>query len=166
MILYIVLVWLHIVAACVWLGSSVFLAVGVLPFFRGRAAPLFIEFIEWSAPRLRVVGWGSLCVLTLTGCAVLWARGIEVATVLDTGFWSNPFGRTLGEKLALVCIMVALTAFHDVYWGPRSLTLRRLDADSAAARRARAMTRVLGQASLVLSLAAVLLGVMLVRGRP
>jgi uncharacterized membrane protein len=165
MTLYVFSVWLHIIAACVWIGSSVFLVVVVLPFFRSRPDQLFIEFIVWSAPRLRAVGWGSLGVLAASGIVNLYARGIGVATLLDGTFWRSPLGRTLGEKLAVVAVIVVVTAFHDFYWGPRTLALRRLDPGSMAAQRARKVTMRLGQVSLVLSLVAVFLAVMLVRGR-
>ncbi len=165
MTFYLLSVWLHIIAACVWIGSSVFLVVGVLPFFRGRDDRLFLDFIVWSAPRLRAVGWGSLAVLLVTGVYNLAARGLTFGQALDGSLWHGPFGRTLAEKLAVVVLIVVLTAFHDFYWGPRTLALRRLDPGSAAAQRARKVTMRLGQVSLLLSLIAVFLAVMLVRGR-
>lgn len=165
--LYLLSVWLHIMAAMVWIGSSVFLVVGVLPYFRRADDPhAALDYIAWSVPRLRAIGWACFATLIATGIFILDFRGYDWVHLFDGSLFRGPFGRTLAEKLGLVIVVLLLSAYHDFRLGPRTLELRRAAPDSPEAQRARKMTIRAGQVNLVLALLIVALGVMLVRGRP
>ncbi len=157
--LYLVSVWLHVLAMAIWLGGIVFLGLVLMPTLRRPehreiAAPL----VDQTGARFRVVAWGSLGLLVLTGGLNLMARDFEWAD------WGTPFGRALGVKLLLFVGIVILSALHDFVIGPRATALRRQDPDSEEARRLWRRAGLLGRVNLILALAVVALGVMLARG--
>jgi len=167
---YVLSIWLHIVAAGVWIGSMVFLGAAVAPVVRrpGREeiAPRLLEEVGL---RYRAVGWLSLALLVLTGILNLGFRGYGWDAFLDGSLWRGPFGHTLLVKLLLVALLVAITLWHDVGVGPKATALLRSpNPDPEAHRRERERLRRLaagiGWAMLFLSLAIALLGVLLARG--
>jgi len=149
MIAYAINVWLHLLAAAVWLGSMVFFAAVVVPTIRREemraSAPILMRFV---GPRFRVVGWCALGVLGVTGVLNLYFRGITWSMLVDAEFWSVGFGRILAYKLVLVALVVVMALAHEGAAG------------ATQARRA----SWLGRAMLVLSLAILFLAVSLVRG--
>lgn len=163
---YLLSVTLHVLAACIWVGSGVFLAAGVLPYFRKRPVGELLDFVAWSAPRLRWLGWSSFAVLLVTGVVNLAYRGFEWSRLVSGDFARDPFVHTLFEKLVLVTLVMGLAAYHDFWLGPRTLALRRASPDAPAAQRARRLTIRVGQLNLLLTLLVVVTAVMLVRGRP
>lgn len=161
-IVYLVSVWLHILAATVWIGGMAFLVLVVVPTvrkpeFRAMAAPI----IRSSGRRFRVVGWICLATLVVSGLMNVAGRGIPLASMLD-GAW----GTTLGVKLVIVGIILAMSALHDFVLGPRASQLLMADPVDPRAHRARRMSSWFGRITLLLSIAAVALGVLLVRGLP
>ncbi len=160
-------VWLHILAAAVWLGGMVFLALVLVPVVR---RPEYREhasrLVHLTGLRFRTVGWVCVSVLVVTGFVNLWYRGIGWAALSNAGFWSSPFGNLLGGKLLVVAAILALSVVHDFRIGPRATAAGRADPDSAAARALRRRASWMGRLNLLLALAAVALGVLLVRGGP
>ena len=119
--LYQLLVFLHVVAALVWIGGLFFMA--------GVGAPVLrtVEPVETRVAlfralglRLRWVGWGALLALLLTGTGILHLRGWLQGDLLgDPAWWGSPVGRALGWKLAMVGVMVILALGHDLLEGRR-----------------------------------------------
>ena len=170
--LYTLSLWLHIVAAGVWIGSMVFLGAAVTPALRRpdpdyeRVAPRLLEEIGL---RYRAVGWGSLALLLLTGIFNLGLRGYGWADLWEGTLFAGPFGQALRWKLGWVALLVAITLWHDVRVGPRAAALLRSPPpDPEAHRRERERLRRLaagmGWAMLLLSLAIAYWGVLLARG--
>lgn len=158
-------VWLHILAAAVWLGGMVFLALVLVPVVR---RPEYREhasrLVHLTGLRFRVVGWVCLGVLAVTGFVNLSYRGIGWAALSNAGFWASPFGTLLGWKLLIVAVVLALSAYHDFRIGPRATVAGQADPRSTAALRLRRRASWMGRLNLLLALAAVALGVLLVRG--
>jgi copper resistance protein D len=155
----VLLVWLHMLAAVSWIGGSIFLSVVLLPVlrrepFESQSAML----IRTTALRFRIVVWGAIATLLLTGPLLLHQRGIPI---------SNPAGwpMVLGIKLGLVAILLLFTVTHDLIIGPRVgrilqiPTERRTSSDHALV----AWSPWLARSSLVLTLAVLLAAVVLVR---
>jgi copper resistance protein D len=162
---YEVSVSLHILAACVWVGGMIFLAIVVLPIlrqpgYRSVAVPL----IQAAGVRFRWVGWMALGMLVLTGVANLSFRGYGWTLVRDGSAWQGWFGHTLAVKLILVAAIVVISAVHDLVLGPRFTRLAGEEPDLPAARRLRRQAAWIGRIVLLLSIAVVVLGVILVRG--
>lgn len=165
--LYLLSVWLHIMAAAVWIGGMVFLVLVLLPVVRRRmhegTAP---GLIHWTGLRFRTVGWVCMGFLVLSGILNLALRGIGWSHLWDGGLWRSAFGRILGIKLLLVSAILLLGAGHDFIIGPRATARWQAHPSSPEARRLRRQAAWLGRLSLLLSLLVVALGVMLVRGAP
>jgi uncharacterized membrane protein len=92
---YVISVWLHIMAAVVWIGGTIFLVIVLVPAIR---RPEF-RGIASAALRFRWVGWVCFCVFALTGIVNLAARGIGWQELQDATFWQGSFGQTLAIKL-------------------------------------------------------------------
>lgn len=118
---YVLTVGLHVLAALVWLGGMLFLALAA-PVLRtveddGVRARLFGAL----GRRFRAVGWVCLALLVVTGIEQLRFRGWWGAT-----FWrlsellGSSQGRELLAKLSLVSCMIGVQAVHDFWLGPRA----------------------------------------------
>lgn len=165
--LYLLSVWLHILAAAVWIGGMVFLALVLVPVtrrpeYRGVASTL----VHWTGVRFRWVGWACLGLLVLSGVANVASRGYSWEDVTTGRLWRSPFGETLGLKLALVGAVLLLSAAHDFVIGLRATTVWRSSPDSPDAARLRRQAGWIGRLNLALALGVVALAVMLTRGLP
>lgn len=165
--LYLFTVWLHLLAASVWIGGMAFLALVLVPLVRrpenrGVAAALFHR----TGVRFRTVGWVCLGLLVLTGAFQLAVRGYDWGDLVSGRLWEGPSGRILALKLLLVAVVLGLSVVHDFAIGPRATALWQADPASPQARRLRRQASWIGRLNLLLALGAVALGVMLVRGVP
>jgi uncharacterized membrane protein len=155
----VVMVWLHVLAAVSWIGGSIFLSVVLVPVLRreqfaSQKALLF----RTTALRFRVVVWGAIATLLLTGPMLLHQRGIPIA---DPAGWPM----VLSIKLGLVAILLLFTVTHDLIIGPRVGRILQIPVES---RTRLDHTLVIwspwiARFSLVLTLAVLLAAVMLVR---
>lgn len=162
MTLYLVSVYLHILAAVAWLGSMIFFATVVVPLLRKEefraSAPLLVRHI---GARFRILAWVALSVLLVTGVANLFLRGFGSDTLMSREFWSAGFGRLLAYKLGFVFLAIALTLLHELAANKH----QQVPAPSRElAERARRTASVVGRAMMLLSLVIVLLAVAMVRG--
>lgn len=136
--------FLHVLAAAVWVGGQLVLA-GLVPVTR-RAGP---DVVSAVARRFQLLAWPSFVVLVATGVWNLFAVGYADATIE----WQV----TLFVKLILVGLSAAGALVHALGIGPRALRA----ADPASARRARAISGAAAGLGLFAALGAMLLGVML-----
>jgi uncharacterized membrane protein len=163
--LYLVSVGLHIVAAAAWLGGMLFLVLVLVPALRTPAlAAHATAAIRAVGERYRTVGWATLLVLVATGVANAALRAGSLASLSDRAWWATPFGRLLALKLALVALVLVLSALHDFAIGPRAGRLMAEAPDATRTARWRGAARWMGRVNLLLALAIVALAVRLVRG--
>ena len=161
--LYYLNVTIHLLAAMFWLGGMFFFALVGAPVLRGVDPPglragLFRELGE----RFRTGGWIAIGVLLVTGALNLWFRGMLSVDVLGrAGFWSTPFGRTLGWKLTAVSAMLVVSALHDFIAGPAA---SRHASGTPEAARARKRAAWLARLNALIGLAVVVAAVRLARG--
>jgi len=165
-VLYLVSVWLHILAAITWIGGMFFLVLVVVPWLRrgdrARAAALLRE----TGTRFRDVGWTCFVVLAVTGTYNLSARGVRLGDLVRPAWLASPFGRAVVLKLVLFLVVLVVSAVHDFVVGPRASDALERDPRSSAAERLRRVASLLGRGNAMLALALVALGVILVRGWP
>jgi putative copper resistance protein D len=163
--LYVLCVWLHLVAVAVWLGALVALAFAVLPTARRlldeRAA---LGLIATLGERLRPLTWAAFAVLAVTGVVQVLLRVEPNGLLLEAGFWSAGWGRLLAVKLGLFVALLALAGVHDFRLGPRAADVARSDPRSPERLALRRRAAWIGRIEFALSLVIVLYGVMLVRG--
>ena len=155
-LLYIVCVWLHLIAMAAWLGGQVFLAAVVLPGLRQEGGASAVgAFLTRAAPRLRVLSWACLAVLGFTGVAQLGFRGLA---------WNAD--AVVMTKIAAYLAIVAISLVHDFWLGPKASVAMRDDPASAATARGRRLAMAMGRATALLALLAMTLGVFIARGVP
>jgi len=163
--LYLVSVWIHVLAAMTWVGGMAFLVFVMVPIlrlpeYRERASAL----VHRSMIKFRLVGWICLATLIVTGSFNMWVRGLRWSAFLDGSAALNPVARALGYKLVLVAVVLAVSAVHDFYIGPRATRLWQQAPDSQEATRFRKRAAMFGRVNALLALAIVFFAVMLVRG--
>lgn len=164
---YILSVWLHVIAASLWIGGMLFLALVLVPALRKLPdRRLAAELVRASGRRFRGAGWAALGVLTATGLVNLDMRGIGIAMMADAAFWRSAFGSVLAVKLALIVAILGLSLVHDFLIGPRASVAMARVPDSSEARRLRRLASWFGRLNLLIALVVAACGVMLVRGRP
>jgi uncharacterized membrane protein len=104
-----VLRWLHVLSAVVWIGGMLFIALVLVPVVRRLDdAALRARLVHAVGLRFRTVGWIALGALALTGLGNLWARPYLL--------WAPRFH----VKLALVLLALGLSVVHDFILGPRA----------------------------------------------
>jgi uncharacterized membrane protein len=163
---YLLSVWIHVVAAALWIGGMLFLTFVLVPSLRKLGdRRLAAELVRATGRRYRLVGWVSIGVLVLSGFTNLAGRGISHSALFSAELWDGWFGRLLAWKIGLVLVVIGLSAAHDLEFG------RRADApggaaDPAEAERLRRLASAFGRVVLVLSLVIAGLGVLMVRGLP
>jgi putative copper export protein len=136
-----VVLWVHVLAACVWIGGQVVVA-AIVPMLRpveGLAAA--------AGRRFQLVAWPAFLLLVATGVDNVRNAGITWGSLTTTDT-----GRTLSAKLGLVALSGAAAAVHAVVQAPRA---RR------GGRPSPLLTAVLGSTSLLAAVAAALLGVVI-----
>jgi putative copper resistance protein D len=125
-----------------------------------------IPLIHATAIRFRWIGWGTLGLLITTGIADLIFRGYGWEQLRNGSLWQSSFGHVLGIKLVLIVVILIVSAWHDIFVGPQFTRVGQEDPHSPHTRRLRRLAAWAGRVILILSVVAVVLGVMLVRGIP
>lgn len=117
---YAYLVTLHVLAGVTWAGGVLFMGLAAVPVARKLPPELRRAVVTALGERARAVGWIALVVLVVTGVFLMRAWGATWASVLDGSFFAaGPRNQTLGWKLLAVTAMLAVTALHDWWLGPR-----------------------------------------------
>ncbi len=105
--------WLHLMAAILWVGGTLFTSVVIQPVLR-RELPeaARMSIYREVGRRLTKLQWITWGVLISTG---LW----KIAPMRwEPELWHGPFGRVLAVKLSLVALMMGLSLVHSFVWGP------------------------------------------------
>lgn len=148
--LYIFSVWVHLLAAMLWLGGMLFLIFVLVPALRGESGELRGRLVDTVGLRFRTVGWICLLLLLLSGSANILLRGYSLT------------GTLLIAKLALFGVILVLSFIHDFVIGPRAT--RAMASGSEDAEKLRRLSAIIGRINTLLALAVVALAIKLVRG--
>jgi putative copper resistance protein D len=157
---------LHLIAAAVWAGGMVFLGLAVGAARRTLADRERIALFRQLGRRFLVVGGIAMLVLIATGTDMASDRLASFGDLFDTDY-----GKRLAEKLALVIVVIGLTAFHSLVQGPALSRLREqalerpADAELAAAiRRKAARAGIVSMLNLLATLTILVLAARLLTG--
>lgn len=106
--------WLHILAAVIWIGGNLVMAMVVVPYFRRSVSPVErIQILSQIGRRFEPIVWGCVLVLIFSGLLNIFLSYPDL-----TGL-AGAFMRTLLIKLLLVIVLIVLTAIHSFVIGPR-----------------------------------------------
>jgi len=130
--------WVHVVAACIWIGGQVTVA-AVIPLLRAAGGE-GSSLAGAVGRRYQLVAWPAFAALAVTGVLNVGSAGLQWSRLLDSSA-----GRTLAVKLGLVALSGAAAALHAFVQAPRG--------------RSAAWSAGLGSLSLLAAVAAALYGV-------
>lgn len=165
--LYLFSVWVHILAAIVWVGGMFFIVLIVVPLIRkGGTGSQAVGFLHDAALRLRTIGWVCFGLVLVTGTYNLHHRGVELSMFADAAWMRSPFGKSITHKLCLFGLTVVLSAVHDFWVGPEATRVMQSAPASPEAHQWRKRASWMGRLNALLALALVAYGVMIVRGMP
>jgi len=115
----ILLAWIHLLAAMVWIGGMVFLSVVLMPVFRrGTFGADRRILFQTLGRRFRIVVWIMVGILIVSGPLLVSSR---TGTLEEPDAWRT----VLHMKLWVVVGLILLTAAHDFWLGPLVGRLRR-----------------------------------------
>lgn len=134
--------WVHILAATVWIGGQITLA-ALVPILR-----CFGDAVTIAARRFQEIAWTAFVLLVITGIWNMHNAGIGWGDLNAT-----PTGRTLSLKLAFVILSGICAGVHAYYLGPR--------AGREPSHRARAISGAFAGVGLLAAMAAALFGVVI-----
>lgn len=149
--------WLHILAVTVWVGPQFMMFIAAVPAVRtiedqqtrARVMRTIVTRFGWMA-------WAAMAVIILSGISNLFQVGDDAPFDLtDTDYkWFHLFSL----KMALVALMIILTAVHTFIVGPRQLALSETaDPDPAELARLRRASMMISGLSLLLAIVVILI---------
>ncbi len=155
--------WIHVIAAVVWVGGNLILAMVIVPHFRQNLPPVQrIKLLTQIGKRFEPVVWGCIGVLFFTGIVnIFFSVDITSASPI-----SDAFMRTLLIKIVLFFVLIILTVLHSMIFAPRlaaaiedlDLTLEELPPEIKPLRtQMSVISSLMGVVSLLILLAAVAL---------
>jgi uncharacterized membrane protein len=158
--------WLHLVAAMVWIGGLAFISMVLVPTLRNpQLRPQAVMLLRVAGRKFQRVAYASLIVLVVTGLLNVYLKAggsfSAAAALLPTSY-----GRLLVAKVLLVAAIIAVSLYHDFAVGPAAARAIEIDAAGVEARLLRRRAAWLGRINVLLSLAVMTLALLLVRGVP
>lgn len=162
--LYVLSLWLHVVAATAWLGSMFFLSVVLVPWMRRGNRAEGARLLRETGPRLRVAGWICFGVFLVTGVLQMHVRGMSLSDFASAEWLRSPAGRRMSEKLVLFAVIVSMSLYHDLVVGPSAVRAMTDDPSGGSAERLRRQASWLGRITMIFALVMIYLGVRLSRG--
>ncbi len=165
--MYALVAYLHLLAAIVWLGGTLFIGLVLVPVTTTARtpSPAAASVLRAAARRFRAIAWGAIAALVLTG---LWLLLQRVTSPLDILTGPGQQMQTLRLKVTLVALALVLSGLHDFVLGPRLAS--RLEASRGAASannpgvmRGRRLVAWIARVNALILLLIVALGVALVR---
>jgi uncharacterized membrane protein len=105
-----VLVIIHLLAACVWVGGSIALVFAGVPAARTLEGEARGQVLRVLGEKWRPLGYGSLAILIVTG-AILANHDLDDCV--------SPFRAVLWVKVALVAVLLVVSYLHNYIYGPR-----------------------------------------------
>lgn len=113
--LYFISVFLHILAAAVWIGGMIFLAAVLLPSIKKHPEKAIL--IHSVGLKFRTVGWIVLTLLLVTGLLNTHLRQIEFSW---EGLSGSRFGQLISFKLVIFAVTAIISIAHDFYIGTKA----------------------------------------------
>ena len=146
-----ILQFLHVVSACVLVGSTLFIGFVLIPTLRESLPDQErLSVLRRMGFRARLLNWVSIFLLI----------GIGLYRIHDLGgfFWDSPYGGILKLKVGLVSFFVILAFLHDFVLGAKAT---RMTSGTPEFKKLRRLTIILAQLQLVVLLAIIFLSVRL-----
>lgn len=157
--MYILTIFIHVIAACLWIGGMLFLILVFIPGIRKH--PDKVSIIADVSLKYRRVGIIAIIILFITGILQLQYRGVEWTVEY---FTTTSFGKLAGLKILVFIGIVLISLIHDNFIGTRAVEIWKNQPDHPKTTKLRTLSRWLGRVSFVFALVAAWLGIILSRG--
>ena len=157
--LYVLSIFIHIIAACIWVGGMLFLILAFIPGIKNHADK--IDLIANVSLKFRPAGSVVLALLLITGIYQLEYRGVQWTWEYFTGSF---FGKVAGLKILVFIGIVFISIVHDYYLGNLAIKAWKTLPGDAQTGKLRNLSRLMGRIGFLLAMVAVFLGVLMVRG--
>ncbi len=119
-IFWLLIRWIHVIAAVVWVGGNLILAMVIVPYFRQNLPPVQrIKLLSDIGKRFKPIVWGCVLVLFLTGIVNIF-YSFDLSSFADSVI-NSTFMRTLLIKLILFIALLILTFLHSIVFAPKML---------------------------------------------
>lgn len=113
---WVLILWIHLMSAMVWIGGMTFLTLIAVPSLKKLASPEMQAILYKDiGRRFKLVGWICIFVLILTGPINIYHH-VTSHHMIDDG--EDNFHSIFVLKLGLVLIMILLSLIHDFVLGP------------------------------------------------
>ncbi|MEE8423283.1 MAG: DUF4149 domain-containing protein [Thermodesulfobacteriota bacterium] len=113
--------FLHVMAAILWIGGMLFITLVLAPFLRSlndrKQQSMLYQAV---GTRYRFWGWVAIVTLLITGPINLYLMGISPLLIFNPAFHGTDYGFALMMKLGFVFIIVASSLLHDFWIGPKA----------------------------------------------
>ncbi|CAG0978306.1 hypothetical protein FLAV_01626 [Flavobacteriales bacterium] len=154
-ILYYTSVFFHVVSAAFWVGGMLFLPLVMLPGIKNN--PDKVSILYSTGLKFRFYGWFAMAILVITGILNMYLRGIPLTLQALT---ENTYGILVTYKLFLFAGIIAVSGFHDIMMGKKTIEEMQKNTNT----NSKLIARWSGRMMLLLSLAMVYIGIILSRG--
>lgn len=161
-ILAVLILWLHVSAAAIWVGGNLMIAMVIVPYFKRTASPVErINILTQLGKGFEPVGWGCVLILIFSGLFSIFTSGVMGSPDLI-----GTFMRMLSIKLLLVVVLIVLTGIHGFIMAPKlAQAVEALEPNATELpehidrmhSQTRVVSRLIGIVSLLVLLAAVAL---------
>lgn len=142
-----IVLWLHVLAAVVFIGPQIFLAAVAMPALRSlEDAKSRQQAIRAITRGFGALGGAALALLLITGIYNYY----QYDQFVDNDLFPRYF-MTMQIKLTLVTIVIILTALHGAVFGRRLQALQESGASEAELATARQRSMIASIATLVVS---------------
>lgn len=155
MISHFILIFLHVIFAAFWIGGMLFLPLILLPGIKSN--PQRTKLLYDTGIKFRFFGWIALIGLIVTGITNMYLKGFPFNIEFLT---ENEFGKLLGIKLLLFCMMITISGLHDFYIGTK--TIQQIQQNKI--KNIKQLARWSGRINLILAFLIAFLGVAISRG--
>lgn len=158
--------WLHLLAAIVWIGGLAFISMVLVPTLRAPGLrPQAVLLLRTAGKKFQRVAYASLVTLVVTGkLNLLFKAGGSIVGVM--ALLPTTYGHLLIAKVLLVAVIIALSLYHDFRVGPAAARALEADPAGAVTQALRRRASWLGRANMLLSLVVMTLALLLARGLP
>ena len=156
---YLLSVYVHIIAASLWVGGMLFFIIVLLPAIKKHPDKAIL--LHQTGLKFRFAGWITLITLLITGLFNMHQRSIGL-TWNDLS--ESTYGQLVGAKIIIFLIVIVVSAIHDFHVGTKATEKWISNENEAEIERFRKMARWVGRLNFLLAMAAVGLGVIIVRG--
>ena len=157
--LYLLSVFLHILAAMLWVGGNLFMIVVLVPAIKNH--PDKAQLFKNTGLKFRTAGYIALFILLLTGLFNMYYRGVDFT-------WYSLTNHAIGElglyKIGLFLVIVAISGLHDYLVGKKAVEKWLENPEDHEIPKLRKRARLLGRINFLISLVLVVLGIIMVRG--